>query len=200
MTVLLFRGPAGLEAHSVPDLLPALAAGLGDEAVTAFHDPPMPGGEPVDDLGHWYARDRGLEYLGVERAGKRLHGWSSEATELAHLQRVCPDQALALAALIAHLNQPARVPLPPDPYWAEREAEHKREAQAALEYKYQREQGARALRATKRAVDLISHQKEVARLQAVLKLEPTNAHTRKDLAFHKSVVKSLSKPDPRRCA
>ena len=197
MSVLLFRGPAGLEAHRATDLLPALAVGLGDEAVAAFHDPPMPGCEPVDDLGRWYAGERGLEYLGLERAGLRLTGWPDDATELAHLHRVCPQTALTMEATIAHLTRPARVPLPPDPYWAEREAEHTREAHERAAREYQRAEGERSLRATKRAVDLATHQGEVTRLQSALKLDPNNAHMRKDLGFHKKVVKSLSKPDPR---
>lgn len=185
---LLFRGPDGHEAHSVSDLVPLLEAEFGPDAMTTASA--MPGSDPVADLGRWYAREHGLEYLGPEQFGFRMHPWPSLEAERSHLERVAPQAAMALA----NLPGPERQHTPPDPYWAEREAEHQQEKYRAAQRQADADAGSRSLRRSERSARLAEAEASLSHYASELKLDPTNEHTRKQVKFYRSLIRGLSKP------
>ena len=185
---LLFRGPDGHEAHSVSDLVPLLEAEFGPDAMTTASA--MPGSDPVADLGRWYARERGLEYLGPEQFGFRMHPWPSLEAERSHLERVAPQAAMALA----NLPGPERQAMPPDPYWAEREAEHQQEKYRAAQRQADADAGSRSLRRSERSARLAEAEASLSHYASELKLDPTNEHMRKQVKFYRSLIRGLSKP------
>jgi len=95
---LVFDTEAGLVARSQAECIEALEVaipGAWAEAAT------VPGADREGDLGRWYASARGWSYAGVEVAGVRLAGWSSEVEEAAHLERACPRTAERLRDVLA---------------------------------------------------------------------------------------------------